>query len=405
MRYINEKKRESVKRLQEIKEESQELQILQMNRLFLFISVLLPVALLATSIVVKGSYPDFDKVSSVIGKDFVNTHPWMTQDESHDESSTQHDESSSPWWWPWGRSLSSIYDRYMSLSQFDESLAQSLGYYAYIPSQACNVTSVKEFNCMYCKFFPNTKIIDVHHDLRFQTLAVVFLDEKENTIIVSYRATWSTLNWLENLDFFLTPVKNSWGFNVWGGVRVHWGFYWAVKHQLQEQVYQSISNLRRDDPTRKLYITGISMGAAQASLASLDLVLNGHHVDAVYTYGSPRCGNKAFVKFYMEKMTCTQMRVTDYGDNVPYMPFKWMGGYEHVPHERYLTYKPDGEKRGGRKWFYEECDDRNGVESSKCHNSVPYKQCNWTNHVDYAIRFPQTRVHKLVRITCPGKKD
>eukprot|EP01135_Chromosphaera_perkinsii_P005798 Nk52_evm8s365 gene=Nk52_evmTU8s365 len=324
-----------------------------------------------------------EEVSAVIGDKYV------TDKIDHNngwDSNTQVTGSAKSRW-------ERAYNRYINLSKFDPTTAQTLGYYSYVPSYSCNDTSLEEFNCPMCKYLTKGRFIDLIHDEFMQTVAMVFVDESLGGIVVSYRATWSTLNWLENVDFLTTPLKGKWGFPVdfWRKIRVHWGFYYAIKNKLQKQLYPIVNNLRKDNPNYKLYVTGISMGAAQASLASIDFVLNGVKVDGVYTYGSPRVGNHAFVQYYMEKMTCTQHRVTDHGDNVPYLPATWMGNYLHVPHEVYLE-TIDVNKNEFR--YKTDCNDKFG-EAKECHNSVPYSKCSWVDHVEYLIRFPKSNFRQM----------
>ena len=53
-------------------------------------------------------------------------------------------------------------------------------------------------------------------------------------------------------------------------------------------------------PTAKLIVTGHSLGAAQATLAALEINEYIKKIDVFYIYGSPRVGNKKFVE-YAEK--------------------------------------------------------------------------------------------------------
>jgi len=47
-------------------------------------------------------------------------------------------------------------------------------------------------------------------------------------------------------------------------------------------------------------VTGHSMGAAMASLASIDIVREVGRVNILYSLANPRVGNKAFAKFVEE---------------------------------------------------------------------------------------------------------
>ena len=68
--------------------------------------------------------------------------------------------------------------------------------------------------------------------------------------------------------------------------------------QLQRGVLSSVSDLMTRYPTFPVLVTGHSLGAAEACMASIDLrVTLGARVTA-FTFGEPRVGNKAFSEYY-----------------------------------------------------------------------------------------------------------
>jgi len=110
-----------------------------------------------------------------------------------------------------------------------------------------------------------------------------------------------------------------------GTARVHTGFedqYSSVRAEV-ERALQHIS-----DP---LFIAGHSLGAALATLAARD-----RNVRGVYTFGSPRVGNQAFV----DSLKGTNIfRVVDDQDVVKTLPPPNLG-YEHVGQLHHLTETP-----------------------------------------------------------------
>jgi hypothetical protein len=71
-------------------------------------------------------------------------------------------------------------------------------------------------------------------------------------------------------------------------------------------------------------VTGHSLGGAMATLASVRLASEGYTVRAVYTFGSPRVGDRAFRRKYR----LPNYRFVNDDDLVPHLPFSWC--YKHV---------------------------------------------------------------------------
>ena len=102
--------------------------------------------------------------------------------------------------------------------------------------------------------------------------------------------------------------------------RVHCGFAEAVE-QVWPQVRQLLGTPSR---TGALWLTGHSLGGAMATLASVRLTHEGYKVRTVYTYGSPRAGDRGFHDSYC----LPNYRFVNNNDLVPHLPFRWC--YKHV---------------------------------------------------------------------------
>jgi triacylglycerol lipase len=139
-----------------------------------------------------------------------------------------------------------------------------------------------------------------------------FVGFLEPVILLALRGTQNLDNWLTNADTPLVPHPPYPG-------RVHLGFARAV-----DQVWPEVRKLLAALPKRPLWVTGHSLGGAMATLASLRLVQDGYEVRAVYTYGSPRVGNRSFHSSYNQ----TNYRFVNNDDVVPHLPFRWC--YKHV---------------------------------------------------------------------------
>ena len=110
---------------------------------------------------------------------------------------------------------------------------------------------------------------------------------------------------------------------------IHGGF-WAAYLSVRAQLLAAFKTALDEQFTPHIYCTGHSLGGALAQLAAYDLTLNFALPCPVqvYTLGSPRVGNPAFVSTYESKVPATFRVVVD-GDLVPGMP-KMFGWYEHA---------------------------------------------------------------------------
>lgn len=82
--------------------------------------------------------------------------------------------------------------------------------------------------------------------------------------------------------------------------------------------------------TKKLYITGHSLGGAMATIAASRLK---DKATCLYTYGSPRVGSRTFVKSF----DVPHYRHVNNNDVVVKVPFAFLG-YRHHGTLRYINY-------------------------------------------------------------------
>ncbi|MGW8257986.1 MAG: lipase family protein, partial [Thermoguttaceae bacterium] len=140
-------------------------------------------------------------------------------------------------------------------------------------------------------------------------------------------------NCLTDLDTFLVSEPSYPG-------RVHSGFADAV-----DEVFPSVlSLLPASSGCKSLWITGHSLGGAMATLASVRLADAGYSIGGVYTYGSPRVGDRVFRDSYH----WPNYRFVCGNDLVPHLPFRWC--YKHVGRLRLLD--DEGNLTGERKAWH-----------------------------------------------------
>lgn len=147
----------------------------------------------------------------------------------------------------------------------------------------------------------------------------VLIDRRSpGEIIVAFRGTADAGNWLTDLDCGLIPVLN---------FRVHRGFYEAM-----QAVELDLDASLHAGESRRLWVTGHSLGGALAKLWALWAAGRGLDVAGVYTFGQPRVGDAAFATFYDSVLKEQSFRVVHADDIVPRIPWQ-LSRYRHAGHE------------------------------------------------------------------------
>jgi len=117
------------------------------------------------------------------------------------------------------------------------------------------------------------------------------------------------------------------------GGKVHVGFKGEI-NKVWPAITVSLANIDA------LYVTGHSLGAAMATIAASRIQTK---VKALITFGSPRVGDKDFVK----SVVVDHYRVQNNCDDVTKVPFRLMGFDHHGTH-KYMNYY--GEFRDLTPW-------------------------------------------------------
>ena len=145
---------------------------------------------------------------------------------------------------------------------------------------------------------------------------------------IAFRGTASIEDWILDLDVRKDALAY--------GVKVHAGFLKAAEVLLPLLLAELLPAGTYKTTVKPLYLTGHSLGGALASLAALFLHREGLPVAAVYTFGSPRVGNREWRAIYSEALGGVSYRVIAAGDLVPLLP-GLLDGYRHVGQEILLT--------------------------------------------------------------------
>ncbi len=154
----------------------------------------------------------------------------------------------------------------------------------------------------------------------------VAVDAKRHLIVVSFRGSHSIRNWITNLQFEQDAC------DLVSDCEVHAGFMSAWK-DVQATVTSAAQSLKAANPSYAVIVTGHSLGGAVATLAAAYLRKAGLPCD-LYTYGSPRVGNEAFVSF-VTNQPGAEYRLTHLDDPVPRLP-PLIFSYRHTSPEYWM---------------------------------------------------------------------
>jgi len=170
----------------------------------------------------------------------------------------------------------------------------------------CPTAALKTWKCAFCQ--GKVTLIDTVSDSKTNTFGFVAYDADHNQVVVSYRGTKPTSikNWIDDLKFWKADSP----FDGLAGAYVAKGFY-DCSRALAPATMRAVRSALQAHPGAKVAFTGHSLGGAIATLASLDLQVSGIPSETVYTFGSPRVGNKAFFSTVqlsngIEYMACSE---------------------------------------------------------------------------------------------------
>ncbi len=236
----------------------------------------------------------------------------------------------------------------------------------------CQPEHIESWQCTPCSFIQPPLIVqkvfmDTVKDL-FQ--GYVAYDPQYHSILIAFRGTRDVKNWLDNLTFIKMRLfpKEFPDLNI----EVHSGFHKVYK-SVSLQIKLAVSQLYTKYPTAKLHIVGHSLGAAVASLCSIDLIISYQiKVDSVYTFGEPRVGNKEYASLIKSNVV-EYWRMTHWRDVVPHVPLEWMGFY-HSGNEVFFN-----------EYFsqYIVCDKDNGEDPTCSNMCSPFRCTSIEDHMVY----------------------
>jgi len=227
-------------------------------------------------------------------------------------------------------------------------------------SAYCSKSELQNWSCKTCsQNVSDVNIIDG------DTRIIMAYDASLKSHFISIRGSSDINNWISNIETrIIYPYYDT-------NIGVHNGLYYEYKNY-KEQLISYVKNLNEND---NLIITGHSSGGALASFLAYDVVTDGIFLYTnihLYTFGSPRIGNKAFMKSFVS-FDIPHNRITYKKDIVPHLPEEFLG-FIHLPHEMWFTSSSK----------YKECNDDIGKEDDSCSNSCsPFFCTSVSDHLNY----------------------
>ncbi|UQZ32212.1 lipase [Paenibacillus sp. PK3_47] len=138
-----------------------------------------------------------------------------------------------------------------------------------------------------------------------------FIIESPEEVIIAFRGTSSTSNWVSNMNASQKNFKY-----IKEACLTHRGFT-DIYASARDGIISVLGSL---SPEKALFVTGHSLGGALAALCAVDAAANTHYrFPSLYTYGAPRTGDPDFAKA-AAKYVPHSFRIANPFDLVTYVP-------------------------------------------------------------------------------------
>lgn len=211
---------------------------------------------------------------------------------------------------------------------FDSSTAETCMHLS--AAAYCQDFEVDSWRCKPCERSGlKLQMKAVLYSQSYDTHGYIGFDSGSQSIVIAFRGTHDLEQWWT--DFDVIPVHLNYP-GASSNVEVHEGFYHSYR-AVQSKVRSVVNQTLYQYPNSQVIVTGHSLGAALATLCSLDLALTFKNLPiGQYTFGQPRVGNKAFVQFYATAGVAVHYRIVHNRDPVPHVPAE-STGFAHIPRE------------------------------------------------------------------------
>ena len=202
----------------------------------------------------------------------------------------------------------------------------------YSRTSNCPGTLVSNWTCgSSCDYFNGSMTdVSVYSNVSADTRAFVAFNAAANRVVLTIRGTRNIKNWIQDFDYFLIDYPHC------DGCKVHRGFYSDFHGLNANGMMSGFLALIAKYPNASILVNGHSLGAGMATLAAAETLRGitlGNRVFELYTFGSPRVGNPAFVNYTGHMLPKErQHRLTHDMDPIPHLP-PISFGFLHIPQE------------------------------------------------------------------------
>jgi predicted lipase len=154
--------------------------------------------------------------------------------------------------------------------------------------------------------YPNFTEVKVVYNRSGEALAYLSYDVYENSIYVVFRGSIEKLeNWMDNAKIYYSDYPPCLNCKVDHGFLNHY-------LDLKDGIFENLRTFLEKYPSSMIRIIGHSLGATGATLLAADVKREfASSLESIYTFGSPRVGNKEFVDWWNSQMNGTfNVRIT-----------------------------------------------------------------------------------------------
>ncbi len=151
-------------------------------------------------------------------------------------------------------------------------------------------------------------------------------------VVVAIRGTEGILEWIRDFDLELVRFPYAEAGNVEQGFNGFYSTFRTGPSSTAARVIDRLASLIAGGGITTLRITGHSLGSSLATLLAIDVAANrGFAKPVVYTFASPRVGDKVFAGSY-DQLVETSWRIANLNDIVTQLPPQF-AGFVHVDAE------------------------------------------------------------------------
>lgn len=159
-----------------------------------------------------------------------------------------------------------------------------------------------------------------------------FIARSGSDVIVAIRGTEGVLEWIMDALFLPVPFPYVSAGRTERGFTDFYSSFHTGPDSSTPRVVDALRGLTADGTVQTLRITGHSLGSALATLLAIDVAGNGVFASpTVYTFASPRVGDKVFAGTY-DSLVPVCWRIANLNDIVTQLPPSF-AGYVHVDAE------------------------------------------------------------------------